>query len=228
MIVLPYSELGIATYRLLAIPRSREGGQLTESGPTEPSNAERRRSFRRSLWTFGRARKGSADQGHSGEEDAPEVLSRSRVSSVAGEMLALAAKTREAVVCTFIEVRGAKSVEQSRGQDDEDEATAAHALGAVFRRSDVLARWGAKSFVVLSVGPGPESDDVERRMTQRLQPSAGEDSGERALHVSVGRVVHMPWQDEDLEHVVERADQEMLRLRRLRQARDGERDSKEP
>ena len=199
---------------------------MIDPDPPDSPNAERRRSRRRLPWVFGRAKKRSAARDRTSDEGHAEILGRSQLSGVAAEMLELAARTREAVVCTFVEVRRLRKVNHMVGPDvrADHEETAALALGSVFRRSDTLARWAENSFVVLSVGPGPESDDVERRMVKQLKLSVGLESGTSAVSVSAGRVVHMPWQDEDLDQIVERADQEMLRQRRLRQARDGDQD----
>ena len=199
---------------------------MTDPDPADSPNADGRKSRRRLPWVFGRAKRRSAAGDRTSDEGHAEILSRSKLSTVAAEMLALAVGTREAVACTFIEVRGSRKVNHAVRLDvvDADEETAAVALGSVFRRSDTLARWAENSFVVLSVGPGPESDDVERRMVKQLKVSVEPDSGTSAVSVSAGRVVHMPWQDEDLDQIVERADQEMLRQRRMRQARDGDQD----
>ena len=195
---------------------------MNERRDSDSPDTERRGSSRRLSWMFRRAKKASAPQDRDSEEGLTRVLDRSGLTAVAAEMLALASRTREAVACTFIEVRGPRTVNDVDGHDAGAEAveTAADALGAVFRRSDVLARWGSNSFVVLSLGPGPGSDDVERRMTQRLQPSTEGDSSEKSVGISAGRVVHMPWQEEDLDQIVERADQEMSRRCQLERTRD--------
>lgn len=183
---------------------------------------ERRKSSGRMSWLFGRARKGSVPQYHDSEETPVTVLNRSRLAVVAAEMLNIAVKTREAVACTCIEVRGLKAVDPVAGHDDgnREPDSAADALGEVFRRSDVLAQISHNRFIVLSMGSGPAADDVERRMAQRLTPSGGADSSGQAVEISAGRVVHMPWEDEDLAEIMERADQEMFRRRKLNRARD--------
>lgn len=149
------------------------------------------------------------------------VLNRRGLAVVGSGMMAIAARTREAIACTFIDVDGLGAVNSRDGHDAGDEVLVAiaAALGSVFRQSDVLARWGGDEFVVLSLGPGPDSEDVERRMIQRLGTSGQDHPSERVAEISAGRVIHMPWQEEDLDQIVERADQEMIRRRRLRQAR---------
>lgn len=178
------------------------------------------------------SRDGVEDQASSEDQDSTEnfeseggqsgVLSRSRLAVVAAEMLELAAKTQEAVACTIVEVRTLKTVNRAERREagGDDPETVAGALVRVFRRSDVLARWGANSFAVLAIGPGPDSDDVERRMAQRLIRSGDGETGEPDCSISAGRVVHMPWQDEDLDQIVERAEDEMSRRCRLRRARE--------
>lgn len=217
-------------HELLAICPSRGGGPLTDSGSADSSTAERRRSSRRPFWMFGRAKRSSTTRGQTSKEKFAGVLGRGPLRTAAAEMLVLAARTREAIVCTFVTVDGLENVNSADAHyvGVADTESVADALAAVFRRSDILARWDGNNFVVLSVGPGPESDDVERRMTQRLQPTEEEYSGEHSVSVSAGRVVHMPWQDEDLDQIVDRADQEMRSRRRLRQIRNGQDDPEEP
>lgn len=153
------------------------------------------------------------------------LLNRRGMAVVGDEVLALAKRAREPLCCTFIDIDGLKRVNDDHGHDIGDTVIVevAETLLSVFREADVIARWGGDEFVVLAMGSGPRVEDLERRLTQRLAET-GFGSGEQwQPSLSCGRIVHMPWQEETLDQITERADQEMYRRRRLRraQAADG-------
>jgi diguanylate cyclase (GGDEF)-like protein len=154
------------------------------------------------------------------------LLNRRGLRLVGGEVLAIARRSRESVGCTFIDVDGLKQANDHFGHDVGDEIilAVAEALQDVFRQADVIARWGGDEFVILGLGPGPQVDDVERRMVSQLGAAEVAAVGHWNPGVSAGRVVHMPWEEEDLEQMLERADHEMYRRRRLRRAKQAERD----
>lgn len=156
------------------------------------------------------------------------LLNRRGLLVVGEEILAIAHRTREAVACTFVDVDGLKVVNDAQGHDVGDEVlvTVSEALVDVFRESDVIARWGGDEFVVLALGAGPSAEDVERRLSHRLESMDQVSVSETSWGVSAGRVVHMPWQDENLEEILARADQEMYRRRRLRRAKGKDQESR--
>jgi diguanylate cyclase (GGDEF)-like protein len=155
------------------------------------------------------------------------LLNRRGFRVVGSEVLALARRSREPLSCTFIDIDGLKAVNDVLGHEAGDEVirTTGDALVGVFRQADVVARIGGDEFVVLSLGAGPRVEEVERRLQDRLATSAFAQSRRSTPAVSAGRVVHLPWQDEELDTITERADQEMYRRRRLRRAQSGDRDA---
>lgn len=148
------------------------------------------------------------------------LLNRRGFTVVGDEVMALAKRAREPLSCTFVDIDGLKEANDAHGHDEGDQViiAVADALLSVFREADVVARWGGDEFVVLALGPGPQTEDLERRLTQCLEGSDVVARGVWSPMVSCGRVVHMPWQDETLDDVTERADQEMYRRRRLRRS----------
>jgi len=148
------------------------------------------------------------------------LLNRRGLAVVGEEVLALAKRAREPLSCTFVDIDGLKDVNDAHGHETGDAVivAVAEALLTVFREADVVARWGGDEFVVLAMGAGPRVEDLERRLEQRLGGTAVAEDGSWLPLVSCGRVVHMPYQDETLDQITERADQEMYRRRRLRRA----------
>lgn len=155
------------------------------------------------------------------------LLNRRGMQVLGNGVLALARRNREPLSCTFVDIDGLKAVNDAMGHDAGDEVirTVADALVAVFRQADVVARIGGDEFVVLSLGAGPRVEEVERRLRDRLGTSAVAQTRRWNPEVSAGRVVHLPWQDEELDTITERADHEMYRRRRLRRAQAGDRDA---
>jgi diguanylate cyclase (GGDEF)-like protein len=152
------------------------------------------------------------------------LLNRRGLEVVGQEVLALAKRSREPLSCTFIDVDGLKEVNDAFGHDSGDSVIRAvsDALSGVFREADVVARWGGDEFIVIALGSGPRVEEVERRLSDHLGGSELAASGKWAATVSAGRIVHMPWQDETLQEITDRADQEMYRRRRLRRAKAGD------
>ncbi|MDZ7578179.1 MAG: GGDEF domain-containing protein [Candidatus Nanopelagicales bacterium] len=148
------------------------------------------------------------------------LFNRRGLLVVGDEMLALGRRTREPVCCTFIDVDGLKDVNDRLGHDKGDNVllAVADSLRLMFRESDVLARWGGDEFVVLGLGTGPDVADMEKRLILSLADNKLAGSGLWHPFVSAGRVVHMPWHDETLDQLLERADQDMYGRRRSRRA----------
>lgn len=152
------------------------------------------------------------------------LLNRRGMMEVGLELIAVAKRSREPLSCTFIDVDGLKRVNDNFGHDSGDEliVEVADSLDSVFRQADVVARWGGDEFVVLAMGSGPRVEDVERRLVDRLRDTEVARSGRWTPAVSAGRVVHMPWQEESLDDLLERADKEMYRRRRIKHAKSGD------
>lgn len=142
------------------------------------------------------------------------LLNRRGMDLVGHEAVALATRAREPVTCTVIDIDGLSRVNDAAGRAAGDRVivAVADALSDTFRAADVIARWGSDDFVVLAVGSGPELAEIGSRLTRRLASDPDLPS------VSLGRAVHLPWQDETLEEVLQRADQERLRTKTLARA----------
>ena len=87
-----------------------------------------------------------------------------------------------------------------------------------FRESDALARWDVDRFAVLALGSGPRTEDIERR----VQTQIGGYGADNTLQVFSGRAVKMPWQDETVTELVDRAFAEVDHRRRISDARFGD------
>jgi len=152
------------------------------------------------------------------QDELTGLMNRRGLAVVGDELVALAARSRDPVACTFIDVDHLKRVNDEVGHDRGDEllVALASALRDVFREADVIARLGGDEFAVLTMGAGPAAEEVERRVSAALRRSLGDLDVD--LGISAGRVIHMPWQDEDLSALLDRADQEMYRRRRMRRS----------
>ncbi len=141
------------------------------------------------------------------------LLNRRGLSEVGRELLALSRRYQEPVSCTVLEVL--PGWDQQTDQRDDVISDVARDLVPAFRESDAMARWDSCQFVVLALGSGPRIEELEQRVLNDLGPLSGS-------VVTGGRVVHMPWQEEDVPQLVSRGIDEMYRRRAIQQARSGD------
>lgn len=151
------------------------------------------------------------------------LLNRRGMDLLLSELLALARRTREPLSCTYLHTDGLAQLAEAGAAEQADAATTVvgDALRTVFRESDVITRWTDTDFVVLALGAGPRVEEVERRLLDRLLRE------ELAVtdwtpDICAGRVVHLPWQHEAVERIIERAEQEMHRRRTVKRAKVGD------
>ncbi len=141
------------------------------------------------------------------------LLNRRGLSEVGRELLALSRRYQEPVSCTVVEVLPGWDEQTDVRRDVMSDV--ARDLVPAFRESDAMARWDSDQFVVLALGSGPRIEELEQRVSNDLGPLS--DSV-----VTGGRVVHMPWQEEEVHQLVSRGIEEMYRRRAIQQARSGD------
>ena len=142
-----------------------------------------------------------------------DLLNRRGLSEVGRELLALSRRYQEPVSCTVVEVLPGWDEQADARRDVMSDV--ARDLVPAFRESDAMARWDSGQFVVLALGSGPRIEELEQRVSTDLGPLSGS-------VVTGGRVVHMPWQEEDVHQLVSRGIDEMYRRRAIQQARSGD------
>jgi GGDEF domain-containing protein len=152
-------------------------------------------------------------------DQATGLLNRRGIEEVGAELMALGRRFREPVSCTVVEVETdpVHAPEGTRVQE-ADAAEVAVLLVPAFRESDALARWDVDRFAVLALGSGPRTEDIERR----VQTQIGGYGADNTLQVFSGRAVKMPWQDETVTELVDRAFAEVDHRRRISDARFGD------
>lgn len=135
-----------------------------------------------------------------------------------GQVLEAAKRHGDAVHCIVIDIDGLGVVNQALGRlagDDVLTGVADSLIGAT-RAGDVVARWGGDEFVVIGAGAGPSALEVERRVRAGLVESPPAAPTIWPGRVSAGRAVKEPWDDDDLQSLLDRAHREMLLRRALR------------
>lgn len=138
-------------------------------------------------------------------------------------ILDIATRKGDAVACTFIDVNGLKSVNDTLGHDAGDQLliAVAEAIRESIRTSDVACRWGGDEFIVISQGSGIPADEMESRVHKSLASRA---DAQPLASITAGRALIEPWDQSDLETVIQRADQDMY-VRRVVRRRALERKS---
>lgn len=135
-----------------------------------------------------------------------------------GQVLESAKRHGDAVHCIVLDIDGLGIVNQALGRlvgDDVLTGVADSLIGAT-RAGDVVARWGGDEFVVVGAGAGPSALEVERRVRAGLVESPPAAPTVWPGRVSAGRAVKEPWDDDDLQSLLDRAHREMLLRRALR------------
>ena len=148
-------------------------------------------------------------------DQATGLLNRRGIEEVGAELMALGRRFREPVSCTVVAVDNAP---EATGIQQADAAEVAALLVPAFRESDAMARWDVDRFAVLALGSGPRTEDIERR----VQTQIGGYGADNPVQVFSGRAVKMPWQDETVTELVDRAFAEVDHRRRISDARFGD------
>jgi len=136
---------------------------------------------------------------------------RRGVHLVAAHLLAIARRESGAVGCTFVGIAGFEDVAAAVSQRDADALLAwvASVLKGSVRGTDVVARWTASEFVVVTHGQGAPREVFEARIAQRLAegcpvPADLWDGGLR-----LGYAVLEPWDEGGLAATLAAAERDM-------------------
>lgn len=140
-----------------------------------------------------------------------QLWNRRGVRAVLPSMIGGAHTLHATIWCVFIDVRGLKAVNDSLGHAAGDDLLTA--IGSVLveqeKQGRVPARWGGDEFCLFGGGPAPSAeqlaDDLRRRIMTRTTLSA---SWDLTCGVAIEDV-----RGEDIEDLVERADEDMYRRR---------------
>jgi diguanylate cyclase (GGDEF)-like protein len=146
------------------------------------------------------------------------VANISGLTLLGGQVLEAAKRHGDAVHCIVIDIDGLGVVNQALGRlagDDVLVGVSDSLIGAT-RSGDVVARWGGDEFVVIGAGAGPSALEVERRVRAGLVEAPPASPSVWPGRVSAGRAVKEPWDDDDLQSLLDRAHREMLLRRALR------------
>jgi diguanylate cyclase (GGDEF)-like protein len=146
------------------------------------------------------------------------VANISGLTLLGGQVLEAAKRHGDAVHCIVIDIDGLGIVNHALGRSVGDEVLVgvADSLIGATRSGDVVARWGGDEFVVLGAGSGPSALEVERRVRAGLVEAPPASPSVWPGRVSAGRAVKEPWDDDDLQSLLDRAHREMLLRRALR------------
>jgi diguanylate cyclase (GGDEF)-like protein len=135
-----------------------------------------------------------------------------------GQVLEAAKRHGDSVHCLVLDIDGLGVVNHALGRLVGDEVLigVADSLIGATRAGDVVARWSGDEFVVLGAGAGPSALEVERRVRAGLVEAPPAAPTVWPGRVSAGRAVKEPWDDDDLQSLLDRAHREMLLRRALR------------
>ena len=145
--------------------------------------------------------------------------SNRRGLDLAGQpMLENARREGQAVHCLLVDVDGLRSVNDDAGRRAGDAVlvTVAEALRIATRSTDVVARWDGDAFVVLGPGTGVSPLEMERRVRAHLSAASVVPRQQWPGRVSAGSATLVPWDEGDLDSLLQRAEQDMSLRRALR------------
>lgn len=139
------------------------------------------------------------------------------------QVLAVCTRQKVPAVLVFADLDDLKPINDQHGHEVGDGAiiAVARALGATFRRADVLARVGGDEFAALLAGSDTAEEPVRRLREELMDASLVQDL---PLSVSVGCAVFDPAQPLDLDDLVAAADAAMYEDKLRRKAAAGRAD----
>jgi diguanylate cyclase (GGDEF)-like protein len=151
-------------------------------------------------------------------DPATGLASRRALRAQGRQALETARRTGQALHCVVVDVDGLDRVAAGAGSDAVDGVLRAvgQALLDSSRGTDVVARWGATSLVVVGPGQGLSPREVQRRVRLRLAQAPPVPRSLWEAEVSAGGAVLRPWDDGDLSALLADADADTRVRRALR------------
>jgi diguanylate cyclase (GGDEF)-like protein len=155
---------------------------------------------------------------HSVRDPLTGVANRKGLELVARPMIDLARRQGHAVHCLVVDVDTLRGINEEHGvrQGDEVLLAVAEALRAATRTTDIVARWGGDEFMVLGPGTGTSPLEMERRIRSHLGTAITLPRSAWQGRVSAGAATLVPWDGDDLEGLLHRAEQDLSLRRSLK------------
>jgi diguanylate cyclase (GGDEF)-like protein len=152
---------------------------------------------------------------HSVRDSLTGVANRKGLELVARPMIDLARRQGQAVHCLVVDVDTLRGINERHGVREGDEVllAVADALKVATRTTDIVARWGGDEFALLGPGTGTSPLEMERRIRAHLSTVLTLPRGAWQGRVSAGAATLVPWDGDDLDGLLHRAEQD-LGLRR--------------
>lgn len=159
------------------------------------------------------------------QDELTGLYNRRGFMSFATRQMKLAKRTKRSVYLVFADVDGMKEINDQHGHAAGDEAlrTTGRVLTDAFRESDIIARIGGDEFTVLMLESAEnQTSNIRHRLSEILD--AVQVSGRLPFRLSVSSGVGRcdPGEPCSLEKLLERADRDMYRNRRMQLLPDGE------
>lgn len=157
-------------------------------------------------------------QEHTVADQLTGVSNRRGLDLVGIPMIENARREGQAVHCLMIDVDGLRIVNDSSGRRAGDAVlvAVAEAVRIATRTTDVVARWDGDAFVVVGPGTGVSPLEMERRVRAHLGTAAAVPRQHWPGRVSAGSATLVPWDEGDLDSLLQRAEQDMSLRRALR------------
>ena len=155
---------------------------------------------------------------HSVRDPLTGVANRKGLELVARPMIDLARRQGHAVHCLVVDVDTLRGINEEHGVREGDEVllAVADALKVATRTTDIVARWGGDEFVLLGPGTGTSPLEMERRIRAHLSTVLTLPRGAWQGRVSAGAATLVPWDGDDLEGLLQRAEQDLSLRRSLK------------
>lgn len=159
-------------------------------------------------------------------DELTRLYNRRGLDLLAQQLLRLSKRRQEPLTVLMADVDEMKLINDQFGHAAGDMALqdVARVMRLTFRCSDVLARYGGDEFVVLAIDTHPED---EGRLVERWQKEMvsylGEAQRPCSLTLSIGVATNRVEEDETIDSLIARADQEMYRSKHAHRLSVGER-----
>jgi diguanylate cyclase (GGDEF)-like protein len=167
---------------------------------------------------------------HSVRDPLTGVANRKGLELVARPMIDLARRQGHAVHCLVVDVDTLRGINEEHGVREGDEVllAVADALKVATRTTDVVARWGGDEFALLGPGTGTSPLEMERRIRSHLNTVLTLPRGAWQGRVSAGAATLVPWDGDDLEGLLQRAEQDLALRRSLKRRAAAQMEADEP